>query len=349
VHEEGLALRRALDDSVGVVHSLVSLGWNASHQGDHVAARRYLEESVAIARDLGDRRLYASVLHDHGNFAYEMGDLSRARAALEESVSLLRDAGDPWQLGSAILAQAVMAHEQGAVDEAEALASEALSLYQQAGERRSVALALAHLGSIALARGDQRTSHDRLSQSMAIQQELGDMAGIAFVLERFSGLASAQGRYAAAVRLTATAETLREAAGSPLSPSGQARVGQTLLPAQQALGEAATADARRAGRALTLEEAIAEALAAPDAGPTDEHAGPGSEAAAASVLTPREREVAALIARGHTNRQIARDLVITEGTAASHVVHILNKLGVNSRAQVAVWATEHGLTAPQVS
>ncbi|HET8643874.1 MAG TPA: tetratricopeptide repeat protein, partial [Vicinamibacteria bacterium] len=181
LHAEGLALRRALDDPVGVVHSLVSLGWNATHQGDHAAARRYLEESVAIARELGDRRLYASVLHDLGNFAYEMGDLPRARAALEESVSLLRDAGDPWQLGSAILAQAVMAHEQGAFDEAEALASEALSLYQRAGERRSVALALAHLGGIALSRGDQSTSHDRLSQSIVIQQELGDMAGIAFV------------------------------------------------------------------------------------------------------------------------------------------------------------------------
>jgi non-specific serine/threonine protein kinase len=53
--------------------------------------------------------------------------------------------------------------------------------------------------------------------------------------------------------------------------------------------------------------------------------------------------VAALIARGLTNRQIAEHLVITEGTAANHVVHILNKLGYSSRAQVAVWAAEQGL------
>jgi non-specific serine/threonine protein kinase len=61
------------------------------------------------------------------------------------------------------------------------------------------------------------------------------------------------------------------------------------------------------------------------------------------VLSRREIEVAALIGRGLTNRQIAEALVITEGTAANHVVHILNKLDFGSRAQVAVWAAEHGL------
>ena len=50
--------------------------------------------------------------------------------------------------------------------------------------------------------------------------------------------------------------------------------------------------------------------------------------------------MAALIARGLTNRQIGEALVITEGTAASHVVHILDKLGFSSRAQIAVWAAD---------
>jgi non-specific serine/threonine protein kinase len=71
-----------------------------------------------------------------------------------------------------------------------------------------------------------------------------------------------------------------------------------------------------------------------------------SERAGADVLSPREREVAALIARGYTNQQIAQELTITKGTADSHVVHILDKLGFSSRAQVAVWAAEHGLHRP---
>ena len=59
-------------------------------------------------------------------------------------------------------------------------------------------------------------------------------------------------------------------------------------------------------------------------------------------LSDREREVVALIARGCSNRQIAEQLVIAEGTAVRHVANILNKLGFHSRAQVAAWAVQQG-------
>jgi len=58
-------------------------------------------------------------------------------------------------------------------------------------------------------------------------------------------------------------------------------------------------------------------------------------------LSPREREVTALLARGMSNRAIAESLVISEGTAEVHVKRILNKLGFRSRSQVAAWAVEH--------
>ena len=62
-------------------------------------------------------------------------------------------------------------------------------------------------------------------------------------------------------------------------------------------------------------------------------------------LTRRETEVAALAARGLTDRQIAAELVITEGTVGVHLERIFGKLGIRSRAQLAVWAAEHGLAA----
>ena len=61
-------------------------------------------------------------------------------------------------------------------------------------------------------------------------------------------------------------------------------------------------------------------------------------------LTAREREVAALIAQGKTSRQVADLLVVSERTAEVHVSNILGKLGFTSRAQIAVWAVEKGLT-----
>ena len=64
---------------------------------------------------------------------------------------------------------------------------------------------------------------------------------------------------------------------------------------------------------------------------------------AGADLTPREREVLALVARGASNRQIAGALVVSERTARTHVSAILSKLGLVSRTQAALWAVREGL------
>jgi two-component system nitrate/nitrite response regulator NarL len=64
-----------------------------------------------------------------------------------------------------------------------------------------------------------------------------------------------------------------------------------------------------------------------------------------AALSPREREIVGEIARGHSNKEIARNLDIAETTVKIHVQHILRKLGLTSRVQAAVFATEHGLAA----
>jgi pimeloyl-ACP methyl ester carboxylesterase len=61
-------------------------------------------------------------------------------------------------------------------------------------------------------------------------------------------------------------------------------------------------------------------------------------------LTPREREVVALVAQGHTNREIADAMVISERTAENHIRRVLDRLGLRSRTQIAAWAVERGLT-----
>jgi DNA-binding NarL/FixJ family response regulator len=61
-------------------------------------------------------------------------------------------------------------------------------------------------------------------------------------------------------------------------------------------------------------------------------------------LTAREREVAALVVRGKTNREIADALVLGDRTVQTHVSNILDKLGFTSRAQIAAWAVERGLS-----
>jgi DNA-binding NarL/FixJ family response regulator len=69
------------------------------------------------------------------------------------------------------------------------------------------------------------------------------------------------------------------------------------------------------------------------------------DAARQPALTPREREVVALVAVGRTNQQIAGTLVISERTVESHVSNALYKLGATSRASLVAWAVEHKLAA----
>ncbi|MGH2558727.1 MAG: response regulator transcription factor, partial [Thermomicrobiales bacterium] len=70
------------------------------------------------------------------------------------------------------------------------------------------------------------------------------------------------------------------------------------------------------------------------------------EAARFGGLTAREREVAALLSRGLSNKEIAEALFVSDATVATHVKHILAKLDLRSRAQVAVWAIDRGLAHP---
>jgi DNA-binding CsgD family transcriptional regulator len=168
-------------------------------------------------------------------------------------------------------------------------------------------------------------------------------------------LAGAEDRPELAVQLTAAASALREAAGFP-AMSG-ARAERYLAPARR-LGEPAIARLWAQGLAMSSDEAVALALGAPQA-----EAGGRDTATLAAVgaykvttappgmLTPREREVAALVAGGSSNKAIAEELVISPATAARHVANILAKLGFTSRTQIAAWAVDKhlGLTGPAAS
>ncbi|MFD9889580.1 ATP-binding protein [Amycolatopsis sp. NPDC059027] len=101
---------------------------------------------------------------------------------------------------------------------------------------------------------------------------------------------------------------------------------------KQALGDAAFERNYARGRTMLLDEVVRYALDESPPAPVADRGG----------LTPREYEVAELVARGHTNQQIASALTIAKRTADAHIDHILTKLGLANRAQIAVWVAARG-------
>ena len=100
-----------------------------------------------------------------------------------------------------------------------------------------------------------------------------------------------------------------------------------------------TLTARRFGSRADVQWLVPYAL-----GGFAELAAPNRPVAATSPLTTRESEVADLVALGLSNRDIAEALTISRRTADNHVQHILNKLGVFSRVQIATWVTSARLS-----
>jgi predicted ATPase/DNA-binding CsgD family transcriptional regulator len=335
--------------------------------GDLVAARALFEESLSLWRTAGDESGVAYALENVGEAAWQLGDYSTARAALEESVRIFRHLGDvqglPWPLATLGLAL----HEQGDSAAGRALLEESAALLRSAGERFGLAQTLQFLGVVADDQGRRGDAWAHFEEALTVQRDLGDRMGTILTLECLAALAAApldapdgqaegrlplaQGTASArrAARLAGAASAQRDLVGAGFFPSLMVRLKRRLAPVRRALGEAALAAAWAEGRALTLEEALATALAPDGGAPPTPARPPGGEwvaDGAPATLSERERQVAALVAQGLTNRQIAESLLITPGTAGNHVLHILSKLGLHNRAQIAAWAVAHGLAAP---
>lgn len=137
-----------------------------------------------------------------------------------------------------------------------------------------------------------------------------------------------------AARRLGAAEAVREAIGTPVPPCERADHDRNMSALRGAMGKKAFAKARAEGRALTLEQVLAE----PEEGPLDH---PSS--AYPAGLTAREVEVLRLVAEGFNDPQVAEKLYISRRTVHAHVRSIYHKLGVTSPTAATRFAVENGL------
>jgi predicted ATPase/DNA-binding CsgD family transcriptional regulator len=343
---EGMRGARATGDRRGVGYAMLFLGLVAWSQGAYEAAGARLGESVTIFRAAGDRWGLALSLQDLGQVDLQRGDHELAAARHREGLDIFREIGDHWGLALSLNSLGDVARCRGDYEGAEALYGESLALFHGLGDRRGIGSLLHNLGYVSLHRDDVQRAAELFRESMALFLDTGDQQGVTDCLVGLAGVATTAGRPRLAARLFGAAEARSEALSAPISPSNRPEYEGLVAAARTGLPEGEFAAAWAAGRAMSPERAVEEALMAPEpAPPAAAVRQPVAAAGPASLLTPREQEVAALVARGRTNRQIAEALVVSERTAEWHVAKLLGKLGLDTRAQVAVWAHEHGLTA----
>jgi predicted ATPase/DNA-binding CsgD family transcriptional regulator len=348
---DGPAAARAL--------ALNASGSLAYHAGDYERAVAFHEQALELRRKLGDRRGMAASLHNLGITALHQLDLDRAEALCEEGRALWREVNDDRGVAISLNSSAILARNRGNHEQARVHYDESLAIFRKLGDSWGVGLVLNNLGRVARDLEDWDQVAVLSSESLALFQELGDRRGVAWVLSNLTVVAGRRGFWEQAARLHGAAEALREAIGAAslgLSPAEIAAHENAVTAARARLGDLAFADAMVSGRAMTADQ-IADALQLV-VGPSNldgradeptspstpsERATPAAPVRQSGPLTRRERQVAALVARGLTDRQIAESLVIAEGTVGVHLNNIFTKLDLHARAQVAVWAAEHGL------
>ena len=335
---DALEVCRAAGEELWVSTALNLLAEASLHAGraDEAAARA--GEALGTARKAGHRWNEGYALGTMAAAAAQRGDLGEAQRLAEAALDVMRDIDQRWGVARTLLGLADLARLTGDPGGARQRYAEALAILREVSARPEIARCLAGLGRIAMDQGEITLARRHLTESIKLSQSMGNRIGVIRGLEAFAALAVQERRPDRAVQLSAAAAALREAA---CLPSQSAARTERLLAAADSLGPEAIARLRAEGSALEASSAVELALTVSPpraAGDGRDPSRPGAGATSPGGLTPRERQIVALIVRGRSNRAIAEELVISPATAARHVANILLKLGYSSRAQVAAWA-----------
>ncbi len=298
--EESVTIRRRLADKPGMAISLKDLGTVVDYQGDLSTAAELYEESLALFRDLGDMWGVGACLGNLGSVFQMQGMYDRAMPYYEESLAIRRAAGDKWGVGAALTNLGIALRHKGDYSGAAKLWSEALELFREVQDKQNVGLTLSHLGRVAQVQGDYAGAWALFWESLSLRREVGDRHGSAMSLayladlalsqgdprqalallretltlirdigdklfigecfEAFGGALAASGQAERAATLLGTAESLRSAIGQPIHPSDAPTYQRNVSMARDSLDQEAFAHAWKAGRLLSLQQAVDYAL-----------------------------------------------------------------------------------------
>jgi predicted ATPase/DNA-binding CsgD family transcriptional regulator len=308
-------------------------GFLAVLKADATAARPPIQQAVATARQLGQPSLLAQALSMASIAENMAGDAGSARPLLDECAVVTAGLDEFPARISLLQARALNGFFQGDIEEVKAAASEGVRLSREVGDLYSLEMMLLNAGGTALITGDLVQAKTDYVEALKIAQRIDDRVAQYALLDGLGCVAAGSGQARHAAQLLGAAETVRTQAGASLIPFLAPLIAMAAESATAGLGASKFQAETTAGKRLSRDEAIRLALGEP----AQVAASVTANGEGRGLLGKREAEVAQLVAEGLSNKQIGARLFISERTVDSHVRGILNKLGFNSRAQIAGW------------
>ena len=299
---------------------------------DPTAATPALEQAAAADREAGRLRPLATALSMSSIAANMAGDRASARRLLDEAKAVTAGVDDVTAALTLLLARSFDGFFVGNLEAASSASSEGERLSREIGDLYTLKVWLLNLGTVALIAGELAASKPLLAEALRIAQQIDDRVQLAYLLDALGCHAAGSGQARLAAQLLGAADTVRTGTGASVMPFLAPLMGQARASANAALGASRFEAEFRAGSRLSRDAAVRLALGEPG-----HVAAAASDSAGAGLLAKREAEVARLVADGLSNKEIGARLFISEHTVDSHVRSILNKLGCNSRAQIAAW------------
>ena len=375
-------LSRALQEDAGSASAqrgaaLAAAGLLAYRQGDYAEASASFEATRQVAEAIGDRSMLARALAGLGDIHIVRSEPNEALHCYQQSLDLYRAENDMPSIARGLSRLGNAYDNLFDYEAEERVYRESLALFRQLNDRIGIADQLFSIGMCRMISGKFASALPFVTESIALRNQLGDVLGVAWsrmvvgicetrlghplaatepLCEALIGMKEAGdgrgiglaldasvgplfmvGKPDIALRIASAAAQVRVAVGYGQPPFFGPMVDGWVKDARGQLSDSAANREEILGQGLRREAAVSLAVDHLRSIPV-EHTQDKSAA-----LTAREREVAALVAEGLTNREIAERLSISRRTADSHVQHTMGKLGFRSRAQVAAW---HARKAP---
>jgi len=258
---EALARTRPDERSFGRCRVLCDAGQLCCFMGRHEEARRYLEESRAIAHELGDAGRISAVMQPLGMSYLALGLRDEARSLYEATVAMARADGNHHILMVASNSLAQLHRADGRLAAAEPLYQQVIELAREKGDRESIAIGLLNQAMVLITQGRTATAGSMLAEVRDIAAAVGSQPVAQSLLEVCAGLAAALGQATRAAWLYGAAEARAVRTGIRRDANDDAFLQPMLARAREALGTAGFSAAEAAGREATGTEVTDEQAA----------------------------------------------------------------------------------------